>query len=298
MKILLTGAQGQLGRCLQDRLPNLLPGGSQLLMPARQELDLARPDVIFGYVEQAQPDWIINAAAYTAVDRAESEPETALAVNGQAPGELARAARKVGARLVHVSTDYVFDGTAGKPYRETDATHPLNVYGATKLQGEDAVLRVMPQAAVLRTSWVYSEYGNNFVKTMLRVAERYQLDGSAPSTPIRVVDDQVGCPTYAGDLADAIIALIGMPQAVSGLYHYSGATVLSWFDFARRIFAAMHGMDSAFRMPPLEPIPTSGYPTPAARPPSSALCCDKIAALGIAPRPLEVSLPNAMANLK
>ncbi|NYT45844.1 dTDP-4-dehydrorhamnose reductase [Alcaligenaceae bacterium] len=293
MKILLTGARGQLGRCLQDRYPDQ----AHLLMPDRQELDMSQPASIAEYVRQAQPDWIINAAAYTAVDRAETEPDVALAVNATAPAELARVARKIGARMVHVSTDYVFDGSSVQPYGEADPTCPLNVYGATKLQGEKAVLDAMPAACVIRTSWVYSEYGNNFLKTMLRVAERYQAQDQAPSTPIRVVDDQIGCPTYAGDLADAILAIHGMSQPVSGLYHYSGSTVLSWFDFAKRIFDCKHSTDAGFVMPPLEPIPTSEYPTPAARPASSVLSCEKIAALGIAPRGLDEALAKVIGRL-
>ncbi|MGB6106038.1 MAG: dTDP-4-dehydrorhamnose reductase, partial [Pusillimonas sp.] len=267
--------------------------------------DIADPRAVSRRVADDSPDWIINTAAYTAVDRAEGEAAQASAVNELGATHLAQAARDAGARLLHLSTDYVFDGGLNRPYTEQDAAGPLNEYGRGKLRGEHAVLRIAPQSLVLRTSGVYSEYGHNFVKTMLRLA--------AGGQPLRVVADQFACPTYAGDLANAIIGLIergradgygrergqGLGQAgpVAGIYHYCGATPVSWHAFARHIFQCARQWDGRFPVPDLKAIPASGYPGAAARPAYSVLSCEKIRALGIESRPLQATLPAVVRAL-
>lgn len=270
MKVLLTGANGQLGRCFQDRLPD----GWSVLATDTDSLDITDEAQVQATVKSWQPDAIVNAAAYTAVDKAESEPELAARINVAGPEYLARAARHLGARFIHVSTDYVFDGTATRPYSETDATHPLGVYGQTKLDGERAVLKVNPAAQIVRTAWVFSEYGNNFVKTMLRLGRERDTLG--------VVADQRGCPTYAGDIADAIIILL-QQQADAGLYHFCGDEEVSWHDFAGAIFTIAGEQQLLTRTPVVNAITTEQYPTPAARPAYSTLDCGKIARLGIQP---------------
>ncbi|MEI7186245.1 dTDP-4-dehydrorhamnose reductase [Dickeya dianthicola] len=270
MKVLLTGANGQLGRCFQDRLPE----GWSLLATDADALDITDEAQVLTTVKSWQPDAIVNAAAYTAVDKAESEPALAARINVAGPEYLARAARQLGARFIHVSTDYVFDGTATRPYSETDATHPLGVYGQTKLDGERAVLKVNPAAQIVRTAWVFSEYGNNFVKTMLRLGRERDSLG--------VVADQRGCPTYAGDIADAIINLL-QQQADAGLYHFCGDEEVSWHEFAGATFTLACEQQLLVRAPVVNAITTEQYPTPAARPAYSTLDCAKIARLGIRP---------------
>ncbi|OOC13809.1 dTDP-4-dehydrorhamnose reductase [Dickeya dadantii] len=270
MKVLLTGANGQLGRCFQDRLPD----GWSVLATDTDSLDITDEAQVQATVKSWQPDAIVNAAAYTAVDKAESEPALAARINVAGPEYLARAARQLGARFIHVSTDYVFDGTSTRPYSETDATHPLGVYGQTKLDGERAVLKVNPAAQIVRTAWVFSEYGNNFVKTMLRLGRERDTLG--------VVADQRGCPTYAGDIASAIITLL-QQQADAGLYHFCGDEEVSWHDFASAIFAIAGEQQVLTRAPVINAITTEQYPTPAARPAYSTLDCDKIARFGIQP---------------
>ncbi|MCL6404098.1 dTDP-4-dehydrorhamnose reductase [Dickeya dadantii] len=270
MKVLLTGANGQLGRCFQDRLPD----GWSVLATDTDSLDITDEAQVQATVKSWQPDAIVNAAAYTAVDKAESEPALAARINVAGPEYLARAARQLGARFIHVSTDYVFDGTSTRPYSETDATHPLGVYGQTKLDGERAVLKVNPAAQIVRTAWVFSEYGNNFVKTMLRLGRERDTLG--------VVADQRGCPTYAGDIAGAIITLL-QQQADAGLYHFCGDEEVSWHDFASAIFAIAGEQQVLTRAPVINAITTEQYPTPAARPAYSTLDCDKIARFGIQP---------------
>lgn len=268
MKILLTGANGQLGRCFQDRLPV----GWKILATDSSELDITDLAHVEQAVKDFQPDAIVNAAAYTAVDKAESEPELAEKINTTGPENLAVVASKQGIRLVHVSTDYVFDGNATEPYNEDSATNPLSVYGKTKLAGEQAVTQAAPEAIIVRTAWVFSEYGNNFVKTMLRLAkERDSLS---------IVADQRGCPTYAGDLAQAIISLLEK-NAEGGVYHYCGDQEVSWYEFAESIFAIAVDKSRLIDIPSLKPIPTTDYPTPAYRPTYSTLACDRVKKLGI-----------------
>ncbi|MCO4314279.1 dTDP-4-dehydrorhamnose reductase [Pectobacterium carotovorum] len=268
MRILLTGANGQLGRCFQDRLPE----DWQVYATDAAELDITNPDQVNAVVASYQPDAIVNAAAYTAVDKAESEPTLAESINVAGPANLAAAAAQYNIRLVHVSTDYVFDGNATTPYSENTATNPLSVYGATKLAGEHAVTAALPDAIIVRTAWVFSEYGNNFVKTMLRLAQ----DRDA----LNIVADQRGCPTYAGDLAQAIIVLL-QRKSVGGVYHYSGDKEVSWYQFAEAIFSAAVNKSLIKQVPTLTPITTEQYPTPAHRPAYSTLACKKIEQEGI-----------------
>lgn len=268
MKILLTGADGQLGRCFQDRLP----AGWEILATDTAELDITDLARVEEVVKDLQPDAIVNAAAYTAVDKAESEPELAEKINAMGPENLAIVANKQGIRLVHVSTDYVFDGNATEPYSEDSATNPLSVYGKTKLAGEQAVAKASPEAIIVRTAWVFSEYGNNFVKTMLRLAKERDALG--------IVADQRGCPTYAGDLAQAIISLLEK-NVEGGIYHYCGDKEVSWYEFAQEIFAVATQKAVLSKAPALTSITTAQYPTPAHRPPYSTLAGEKTKALGI-----------------
>ncbi|MBS0898394.1 dTDP-4-dehydrorhamnose reductase [Pantoea dispersa] len=252
MRVLLTGAYGQLGRCLLDRVPAewiLLACGSA-------ELDITDRPAVERVVKKFRPDVIINAAAYTAVDKAETDRIRAMKVNAIGPENLAIAAHQQGARLIHLSTDYVFDGSKKTPYTESDLPCPINFYGLSKWEGEKRVFSVLPDAVVIRTSWVFSEYGANFVKTMLRLAET--------RSEISVVNDQFGCPTYAGDLAQAIITLASRAEA-AGVYHYCGDVAVSWCEFAQAIFVA------AQRDVLVKGIGSAQYPMAAARPANSVL---------------------------
>ncbi len=254
--ILVTGSRGQLGDAIRRRIDRL-PAYTFTLTDI-DELDLCDKKAVLDFVRRGRYAYIINCAAYTAVDRAESDAERCLQINRDAVGHLATAAREVGARLIHISTDYVFDGRATRPYREDDPTSPTSVYGRTKLAGEQILLRELPtDAVILRTAWLYSEVGNNFVKTMLRLgAERPE---------IRVVNDQLGSPTYAGDLAEAVLRVLTAPTFHPGIYHYTNEGTCSWYDFARHILATAHPTCT------VHPIPTTDYPTPAARPAYSVL---------------------------
>ncbi len=288
MKILLTGKDGQLGQELQPLLASL----GEVISVGRQELDLAQPDAILQKVENIQPDVIVNAAAYTAVDKAESEPELAIAINSTAPGMLAKAAQALNARLIHVSTDYVFDGSQSHPYVTEDATQPLGVYGESKLAGETAIQATDANFAILRTAWVYGVGGKgNFVKTMLRLGkEREEL---------RVVSDQVGSPTWTGDIAQAIVQLI--PQLNSetvGIYHYTNSGVTSWYDFAIAIFEEAEKLGFPLKIKKVAPITTAEYPTPASRPHYSVLNTQKLSALlGIYPPHWRQSLRKMLTEL-
>lgn len=251
MKCLLTGPTGQVGWELAPRLAAL----GDLVAVDRSALDLADPDAIRARVRQTGPDVIVNAAAYTAVDRAESEPALAAAINATAPAVLAEEAKRLGALLVHYSTDYVFDGTKAAPYVEDDAPNPLSVYGRTKLDGERAIQASGCRHVILRTSWVYASRGHNFLLTMLRLgAERPEL---------RVVDDQRGAPTWARDIAEATVALLAKPP--NGLFHLTAAGETTWHGFASEI------MRLAGLTPVVHPIRAAEYPTAARRPANSVL---------------------------
>lgn len=273
IRFVVTGGPGQLVLSMAERCAAL---GHEAVAVGPPELDLANGDDegVFAALAAARPGAIVNAAAHTAVDKAESEPELAHAINANGAGAVARAALRLGVPIVHVSTDYVFSGDKPEPYVETDPTGPTGVYGASKLAGEQAVLDSGADAAILRTAWVYSPFGANFVKTMLRV--------SATRPELGVVDDQRGCPTNALDLADACIAvaanLLARPDpALRGLFHATGTGEATWADFAEAIFAAsgeIGGPVAAVRR-----ITTAEYPTPARRPANSRLDCSRLAAV-------------------
>ena len=288
MKWLITGADGQLGRCLQDRLAN--KAGHEVKATDAAQLDITDRRAVLDAVSAFAPDVVINAAAYTAVDKAESDEDLACKVNADASGYLAEACEQAGIWFAHVSTDYVFDGSANIAYRETDEVNPCSVYGATKLQGEQKVEVACSRYFILRTAWVFSEYGNNFVKTMLRLGrERDSLN---------VVADQFGCPTYAGDIADAIIvmaekALKGEVEA--GIYHYAGDLAVNWWSFTREIHAQAVATDKMQKVPDLGAIPTSAYPTPATRPAFSVLDCSKIQSLGIKPSDWRAAVAHVLS---
>lgn len=257
-RILITGAAGQLGRELQRSAPP----GLELVAVNRDSLDITNAEQVRALFATTFPDLVINAAAYTAVDKAESEPGEAMAVNCDAAANLAKACASSGARLLHVSTDFVFDGTASSPYAPDAKTSPLGEYGRSKLAGEAAVTAALPAALVMRTAWVYSAFGSNFVKTMLRLmAERQELS---------VVADQVGTPTWARGLAQALWQAVALPE-LEGIYHWTDAGVCSWYDFAVAI--AEEGVELGLlqAMPAIHPIPGSAYPTPAQRPAYSVL---------------------------
>ncbi|HHQ6553091.1 TPA: dTDP-4-dehydrorhamnose reductase [Serratia fonticola] len=268
MKVLLTGAKGQLGRCFCDRLP----ASWDILATDSETLDITDLEQVKSVVAAYRPNFIVNAAAYTAVDKAEAEYDMAALINEIGPKNLATIANEVGARLVHISTDYVFDGNATTPYMEIADTNPLSVYGKTKLNGELAVSQIQPEALVIRTAWVFSEYGNNFVKTMLRLAPGRDTLG--------IVADQRGCPTYAGDIAMAIISLL-QKEAPGGVYHFCGDSEITWSEFAEIIFSSALRQGVLRQVPVINSITTAQYPTPAARPKYSVLNCEKIQCEGV-----------------
>jgi dTDP-4-dehydrorhamnose reductase len=262
MKVLIAGAKGQLGRTLADTAPQ----GVILHLLDLPDFDITDEASVRRHVNEVGPDLIVNAAAYTAVDRAEEEPAPAFAVNAAGAGHLARAARETGARLIHVSTDYVFDGGANTPYAPDAECRPLGVYGESKRQGEIAVLEAIDNALILRTAWLYSRYGANFVLTMLRLmAEREQLS---------VVADQIGAPTWSGTLAAAVWAAAARPE-ISGIYHWTDAGVASWYDFAVAIQEEALALGKLARPVPVVPIRTADYPTAARRPAYSVLDCTR-----------------------
>ena len=265
MKVLLTGAAGQLGQALMASIPE----GVQLIASSRAELDLADPAACRAAVETHRPDWVLNAGAYTAVDKAESEPELAQAVNAGAPAAFAEALAATGGRLLQVSTDFVFNGSQGSPYRPEQALDPLGVYGATKAAGETAALS-LPGARVLRTSWVYGPVGKNFCLTMLRL---HGLKAAA-GEPLGVVADQVGCPTATHTLAAACWRAIGAGATPSGsgpeqqprILHWSDAGAASWYDFTVAIGELGMAAGLIGKAALVRPLTTADYPTPAQRP--------------------------------
>ncbi|GDY24136.1 NAD(P)-dependent oxidoreductase [Agarivorans sp. Toyoura001] len=269
MKILLTGANGQLGSCLQD----LAETNPQFTVIATdfQDLDITNEQAVIDFVASTQPDVIVNAAAHTAVDKAQTEVELATAINAKGPEYLAKAAKQVGIPIIHVSTDYVFDGTATTPYLPTHPAKPLGIYGETKWQGEEAVRNTLAEHIIIRTAWVFSEYGNNFVKTMLRLGgEREELG---------VIADQYGCPNYAGDLAAAILhccAQIKGGNTAWGSYHHCGDLPTSWHGFTRAILAEGLAQGKLTNAATLNAIKTEDYPLPAPRPAYSVMDCSSM----------------------
>jgi dTDP-4-dehydrorhamnose reductase len=287
MKVLITGAGGQAGRELQQTAP----AGLELICLARQQLDITDRQAVSAVMQAIRPDLVINGAAYTAVDTAETEPERANAVNGAGAANLARAAVDVGARFFHLSTDFVFDGQKSSPYLESDPTGPLGVYGRSKLAGEQKVRDLTGGAAlIVRTGWLYSAHGNNFVKTMLRLLRERQS--------LAVVTDQVGTPTWTRTLTEALWAAAQKPR-LRGTYHWSDAGVASWYDFAVAIQEEGLQLELLPDAIPIRPINTSEYPTPARRPAYSVL--DKTAAwrdFGLAGRHWRICLRQMMQELK
>lgn len=263
MKILLTGGNGQLGSCFQDVVRN---DNVELIVTDAQELDITDLETVLAFVDKVKPDFVVNAAAYTAVDKAETEIELATAVNEHGPANLAQACQQLHIPIIHVSTDYVFDGSATAPYTPDMPTNPQSVYGKTKLAGELKVVDACEKHVIIRTAWVFSEYGNNFVKTMLRLAQTRDELG--------VVADQYGCPTYAGDLAQAIYTICQQIQQGHqhwGVYHYCGDIATSWHGFAMAIFDEGFKQGIITKKPKVNAIRTEDYPVPAPRPSYSVM---------------------------
>lgn len=260
MKILVTGAYGQLGSELRDLSTNY--SGDTFVFVDREEMPLDQPSAVLDVLDGQKPDVIVSAGAYTAVDRAESEPDLVDVINHQAVAAMARWARENQTRLIHISTDYVFQGTSSIPLKEDEPTDPINVYGLTKQKGEQAIIESDAEAIIIRTAWVYSTYGANFVKTMMRLMDERD--------EISVINDQIGSPTYAYDLAKAILIIIHAEKFEKGIYHFSNEGQISWYNFAVAI-RDLNGLDCK-----INPIPTEKYPTPARRPKFSLLDKTKI----------------------
>ncbi len=265
MKILITGANGQLGSEIRELVPK--NGDLDAAFTDFDTLDITNQEAVFNYIDEWNPDYIINCAAYTAVDQAENEISKADRLNAIGPENLAKACSRSGARLIHISTDYVFDGLAYQPYNEDVKPNPQSIYGKSKLKGEENVVTFCPSAIIIRTSWLYSPYGNNFVKTMIRLGTERDL--------LKVVFDQVGTPTYASDLASVIIGIVeksAMEDTIwkPGIYHYSNEGVCSWYDFA----IAVHHLAGITCQ--TEPIESKDFPTLAKRPFYSVLNKSKI----------------------
>lgn len=276
-RILLTGRNGQVGWELERTLAPL----GEVSAHDRATLDLADPDRLRAAVRATRPDIIVNAAAYTAVDKAETEPDLAMAINGTAPGILAEEAKRLGALLVHYSTDYVFDGTQDAPYTEDDTPNPINEYGRSKLAGERAIAAVGGRHLILRTSWVYGLRGHNFLRTILRlVAERDQL---------RIVDDQIGAPTWSRMIAEATALMLAQRQTAHGLFHLTSAGDTSWCGFAKAIVELTTARRPS--QPRLSPCTTADYPLPARRPANSRISGARLA------RETGLALPDWQAAL-
>jgi dTDP-4-dehydrorhamnose reductase len=280
--ILVTGSKGQLGTALQNISGRF--AGFKMYFTDIDTLDISDKSCITSVIESQRIGTVINCAAYTAVDRAEDERDACMRVNRDAVRNIGEATAAAGAKVIHVSTDYVFDGKGTRPYREEDATNPSSVYGKSKLAGEQALLSACRDSVIIRTAWLYSETGSNFVKTMLRLGtERNEVD---------VVADQQGTPTYATDLADAIMAVATSGKFVPGIYHYSNEGVCTWFDFAVKIFE-LAGVKCK-----VNPLTTAGYPTRAVRPAYSVLDKTKIReTCGVRTPEWEDSLKKCLSNI-
>ncbi|MEN9885331.1 MAG: dTDP-4-dehydrorhamnose reductase [Bacteroidota bacterium] len=281
-KILVTGANGQLGKELRDLAAQF--SAYEFLFLSREDMPIHHFELVRHFFDQFNPDFCINCAAYTAVDKAESETELAKLINAESVGILSAVAAEADCRFVHISTDYVYSGDGSRPYVETDPTRPLSVYGKTKLDGEIAAIKNDPLAVIIRTSWVYSVYGHNFVKTMLRLIK--------DRPEISVVSDQIGSPTYAADLAFCIMHIIGSEAWHPGVYNFSNEGEISWFEFALEI-GRITGSSCV-----VHPIPTSAYPTPAQRPLYSVMDKHKICeTFGIELKNWKESLLKCINNL-
>ncbi|OLQ76095.1 dTDP-4-dehydrorhamnose reductase [Photobacterium proteolyticum] len=268
MRVLITGCNGQVGHCLVEQLA----GHAELLAVDRDQLDITDSVAVDTTVNEFKPDIIINAAAHTAVDKAEEEAELSYAINRDGPKYIAQAAANVGAAILHISTDYVFAGNKDGLYVENDETEPQGIYGQSKLAGEKAVIEACSKHIILRTAWVFGQHGNNFVKTMLRLAKDRDTLG--------IVGDQVGGPTCADDIASALITIakqvVSGKNAQYGVYHFSGMPHVSWFEFAQTIFEQAEEQELLSSKPRLNSIATADYPTPAKRPANSKLDTKKI----------------------
>lgn len=254
-KILVTGSNGQLGQEIRERakqIPNV-----DFVFTDRNDMPLDDPEKISHILLREQPDVVINCAAYTAVDAAEQDKDIAFQVNATAVGQIAGICHQLGCRFLHVSTDYVFNGKSSHPYSVTDSCDPINVYGASKRKGEELALAHHPESIIIRTSWVYSRFGKNFVKTIAHLLRT--------RSEIRVVNDQIGSPTSAADLAEALCVMALLPSVKAGIYHFTNDGVISWYDFAMAIKEFLHTSCV------IHPVPSSEYPTPAARPSYSVL---------------------------
>lgn len=288
MNVLVVGHRAMLA---QELVPALRQAGLHTFGYGRPALDITQRASVRTALEAVRPDVLINCAAYTAVDRAESEPEVALAVNRDGVALLAQACHEMDVPFIHISTDYVFDGTMTRPYNENDPTAPLGVYGRSKWEGEEAIRAYHSRHLIVRTSWLYGLHGANFVKTMLRLARERQV--------LRVVHDQHGCPTWTRDLAAALTVICQRLQAERdcswwGTYHCCGAGQTTWYDFACAIFAGII-IPASWLLQRVEPIPTTAYPTPARRPANSVLDCHKIqSTFGLTTRPWQDSLHDCL----
>ncbi len=286
MKVLVIGSTGQVAQSLRDTQPE----GIEATYLDRNSCDLGDPESVAAVLSQHQPDIVINAAAYTQVDKAEEEPDLAHRVNGESVAVMARYVAENKARLIHISTDFVFDGSKPTPYKPGDPTEPLGEYGKSKLAGEVAALKAAPESTmIIRTAWVYSEHGNNFVKTMLRLmSERDELG---------VVNDQRGAPTYARGLAEVIWQILLGDLFTPGIYHWTDKADLSWHDFAQAIQEEGIASGLLEKPIPVNPIPTEAYPTPAARPAFSVLDTRKLTnLLGIETIPWRENLRNMLSR--
>jgi len=281
--ILVTGSRGQLGSELKD-LAASYPS-FQFLFFSREEFPINNSVIAREIFQKNQPDFFVNCAAYTAVDQAEKEQELAREINGWAPGRLAQLCKEFGTKLIHISTDYVFNGKVRRPLKEDDPVDPVNFYGASKLLGEELVMKNNSDSIIIRTSWVYSFYGKNFVKTMMRLMNEKEQIG--------VVNDQTGSPTYAADLADCIMRIIASGKWIPGIYHFSNEGVITWFEFAGEI-KNLTGSNCI-----VNPITTEQFPTPAKRPAYSVMDHSKMEKLyGIQARDWKASLKECIGKLK
>ena len=291
MNILLIGNKGMLA---QDLQPRLVKSFNNVVGIDIDEIDITLEGDVNLCINSNCPDIVINCAAYTAVDKAETDSELAFLVNKSGPEHIACACNNLGIPLIHISTDYVFDGNSNQPYKEDDPVNPLGIYGKSKLDGEEIIRQWLDNYIIIRTAWLYGVNGNNFVKTMIRLAKERE--------EIKVVDDQMGCPTWTGDLADAIVELVnriskGAEDVEWGTYHYCGDGITSWYDFTKAIIEKASKWES-FKIQKITPIPTLEYPTPAKRPMWSVMDCTRLERrFGIKNRPWERGLDKMLKEL-
>ncbi len=289
-RILLLGASGMLGSDVLRAIENSI---HSVYAPTHKEIDVARPDDLehIRRFDEGKFDWIINCIAYTGVDQAESEMMAANRLNGVAPGLIAYVAKSMGARFIHISSDFVFDGGARSPYREDAPTKPVNAYGRTKLFGEQNAIKENPDTIIVRTSWLYGPNGKSFPRTM--------IEAWLAGKELKVVDDQIGTPTYAADLAQVLMGLIDA-DAAAGVYHAAGPDIMTWHEFALRAITAYRDLIlKSNQAIDVAPVPSSAWPTPAKRPAYSALGCTKLEGLALAPLPsTDISLAAFVSRLK